>query len=560
MKSKRLLAALVSCIVLASVALAGCGGKESSSQGKGADKEQYLNMILQEEPKNLDPSKSSDLYSSQVISEVYEGLTRIEVDENGKDVVKPAGAEKWDVSEDGLKWTFHLRDYEWSDGKKVTAKDYEYGIKRTLDPKTASEYAYLLAPIKNADEYNAGKAKAEEVGVKALDDKTLEITLEGPCAYFLKITYFKLMMPQRHDIVEKYGEKYGTEASNMVFCGPFKIKEWVHANKMELVKNEKYWDAKSVKLNNVHMKIINNEAARMQELLNGGIDFSGVQKPEWKEKFEKADKFEVKKVVEPATNIEFFNQNVKLFSNDKVRKAFSLAVNREEVSKTLFKNDFTPAYGFVPPSLQIGDKEFRKEVGEEPIKKLKEENKDPQKLLIEGLKELGMDPDPSKVTVNYLTGSTSDQQKEICEFFQEMYQKSLGVKVNIEYVQWPVYMKRINNAEYEITGMAWTGDYNDPMTEFDLWMTGAKVLPTNWSNKKYDELIKKSASLPEEKNDERLKLFKEAEEILLYEDATVVPTVYRARNIYQRKYVKGIMVPQFGSLYDVKYAYTEGRE
>ncbi|EKN41495.1 oligopeptide/dipeptide ABC transporter oligopeptide/dipeptide-binding protein, partial [Clostridium botulinum CFSAN001627] len=292
----------------------------------------------------------------------------------------------------------------------------------------------------------------------------------------------------------------------------------------------------------------------------GGIDFSNVQKPEWKEKFKKADKFEVKKVIEPATNIEFFNQNVKLFSNAKVRKAFSLAVNREEVSKTLFKNDFTPAYGFVPPSLQIGDKEFRKEVGEEPIRKLKEENQDPKKLLIEGLKELGMDPDPSKVTVNYLTGSTSDQQKEICEFFQEMYQKALGVKVNIEYVQWPVYMKRINNAEYEISGMAWTGDYDDPMTEFDLWMTGAKALPTNYSNTKYDELIKKAALLPEEKNEERMKLFKEAEQILLYEDAVIAPAVYRARNIYQRKYVKGIMVPQFGSLYDVKYAHTEGRE
>lgn len=151
MKSKRLLAAVVSCIVLASVALAGCGGKENASGGKGADKEQYLNMILQEEPKSLDPAKSTDLYSSQVISEVYDGLTRLEVDEKGKDVVKPAGAEKWDVSEDGLKWTFYLRDYEWSDGKKVTAKDYEYGIKRNLDPKTASEYAYLLAPIKKCE-------------------------------------------------------------------------------------------------------------------------------------------------------------------------------------------------------------------------------------------------------------------------------------------------------------------------------------------------------------------------------------------------------------------------
>ncbi|WP_251860959.1 peptide ABC transporter substrate-binding protein [Clostridium sp. Marseille-Q2269] len=560
MKSKRLVSTLVSCMLLASVALVGCGGKKSASGGKGADKEQYLNMVLQEEPKNLDPSKSEDLYSSQVISEINEGLTRIEVDDKGKDVVKPAGAEKWDVSKDGLKWTFHLRDYEWSDGKKVTAKDYEYGIKRTLDPKTASQYAYLLSPIKNANEYNGGKAKAEDVGVKALDDKTLEITLKGPCAYFLKTTYFKVMMPQRKDIVEKHGEKFGTEASNMIFSGPFKIKEWVHGNKIELVKNEKYWDAKSVKLNNVHMKIINNQASAMQELLNGGVDFANVQQPEWKDKLGKTGNFQVKKIVDPSTNYEFYNQKIKLFSNNKVRKAFSLAVNREEISKTLFKNDFTPAYGFVPPSLQIGDKEYRKEAGEEPVKKLKDENKDPKKLLVEGLKELGMDPDPSKVTITYLAASTGDKQKEISEFYQEMYQKALGIKVKIEYTQWPVYMKRMNNGQYEISGMAWSGDYNDPMTDFDLWMTGANIVPTNWSNPKYDELIKKAASLPEEKNEERMKLFKEAEDILLYKDTVIAPVVYRARNVYERNYVKGIMISQFGSLYDIKYAYTEGRK
>lgn len=563
MKSKKLLATIVSCLVIASTALVGCGGSSGGSSGKGLDKEQYLNLVLDQEPKNLDPSKSTDLYSSQVISEVYEGLTRIEVDKNGKDVVKPAGAEKWESSKDGLKWTFHLRDYEWSDGKKVTAKDFEYGIKRTLDPKIASQYAYLLYPIKNAEKFNTDKSgnfSANEVGVKAIDDKTLEITLEKPCAYFLKTTYFKVMMPQRQDVVEKYGEKFGTEAANMVFCGPFTIKEWVHSNKVELVKNEKYWDAKSVKLQKATMKIIDNEGSRMQELLNGSLDIAKVRKPEWKEKFDKSQKFDLVKLPDPSTNYEFYNQKDKLFKNAKVRKAFSLAINREDVSKTLFKGIFTPAYGWVPSQLQIGDKEFRKEAGEEPIKKLKEENKDPKKLLVEGLKELGMDPDPSKVTVNYLTGATDDQQKEICEYFQQMYEKVLGVKVKIEYVQWPVYMNRINNADYQMSGMGWSGDYDDPMTEFDLWMTGMNMVPTGWSNAKYDELIKKAASLPEEKNAERMKAFKEAEKILLYDDAVVAPFVYRNKQIYKEKYVKGIMIPLFGSEMDIKYAYTEGRK
>ncbi|GAA0748088.1 peptide ABC transporter substrate-binding protein [Clostridium oceanicum] len=560
MKGKKFLSVIVSCVVLTSTVLVGCGGNKSAMSNKVADKKQYLNLTMKAEPKNLDPSKSTDLYSSQVISETYEGLTRVEVDKKGKEVIKPAGAEKWTASKDGLKWTFKLRDYNWSDGKKVTAKDYEYGIKRTLDPKIASQYAYLLDPIKNASKYNKGEEKVENVGVKAVDDKTLEITLEKPCAYFLKTTYFKVMMPQRKDIVEKYGEKFGTESSNMVACGPFTVKNWVHGNKIELAKNKKYWDAKSVKLNDVNIKIQPNEGSRMQELLNGGIDVAAVQKPEWKDKFKKAGKFNPQKVVTPSTNIEFYNQKVKLFSNAKVRKAFSLAVNREGASKTLFKNDFVPAYGFAPPSLQIGEKEFRKEVSKEPVKKLKEENKDPKKLLVEGLKELGMNEDPSKITVTYLTGSLGDQQKEICEYFQQMYQKALGIKMKIEYVQWPVYMKRINNAEYEISGMAWQGDYNDPMTEFDMWITGSKIIPTNWSNKKYDELIKKAGNLPKEKNDKRMKLFKEAENILLYEDAVIAPVVYRTDNYYKKDYVKGMMYTQFGCSYEFKYAYTSGRK
>ncbi|MDV3427586.1 MAG: peptide ABC transporter substrate-binding protein [Bacillota bacterium] len=559
MKSKKLTALMLVSALAVTTAFAGCGNKPAASS---VDKDQYLNVVLAQEPKSIDGSVSTDLYSSQILNETMEGLTRIEQDKDGKDVIKDAGAEKWDISADGLTWTFHLRDNKWSDGKAVTAGDYEYGIKRTLDPKLGAAYSFLLMPIKGAAEYNDPKSNAspDVVGVKALDDKTLEIKLAGPCAYFLNITYFKVMYPQRKDMVEKAGDKYGSEANQLVYCGPFKIAEWVHGNKVELVKNDQYWDAKSVKLNKVTMKIITELNTRMQELSNGSLDSAAVTKPEWIQKLDATKKFDVIKGYDPSTSYDFYNEKVKLFSNVNVRKAFTLAVTREDIVKTLYDGLAAPAYGWCPPSLQIGGKDFRELVNNLPIKKLAEENPDPKALLIKGLKELGMDPDPSKITVKYLEAGTDSTSKDFAEYSQQMYQKALGIKVTVEYVEWAVFMQRTDKMDYEVAGMAWSGDYNDPMTEFDMWVSDANIVPTGWSNTKYDDLIKQAGSLGADKNDQRADLFKQAEEILLHDDAVIAPTVFRMRNTYRAKYVKGIMTPLFGSGSELKYAYTEGRQ
>lgn len=559
MKNKKLVALMLVSALAVTTAFAGCGKKTATSN---LDKDQYLNVVLAQEPKSIDGSISTDLYSSQILNETMEGLTRIEQDKDGKDVIKEAQAEKWDISPDGLTWTFHLRDNKWSDGKAVTAKDYEYGIKRTLDPKLGAAYSFLLMPIKGAAEYNDPKSNAspDVVGVKALDEKTLEIKLAGPCAYFLNITYFKVMYPQRQDMVEKAGDKYGSEANQLVYCGPFKIAEWVHGNKVELVKNDQYWDAKSVKLSKVTMKIITELNTRMQELSNGSLDTAAVTKPEWIQKLDATKKFDVLKGFDPSTSYDFYNQKFKLFSNANVRKAFTLAVTREDIVKTLYDGLAAPAYAWCPPSLQIGGKDFRELVNNLPIKKLAEENPDPKALLVKGLTELKMDPDPSKITVKYLEAGTDSTSKDFAEYSQQMYQKALGIKITVEYVEWPVFMSRTDKGDYEIGGMAWSGDYNDPMTEFDMWVTGANMVPTGWSNPKYDDLIKQAGSLGADKNDQRADLFKQAEEILLHDDAVIAPTVFRMRNTYRAKYVKAIMTPLFGSGSELKYAYTEGRQ
>ncbi|MFD3156106.1 peptide ABC transporter substrate-binding protein [Haloimpatiens sp. FM7330] len=560
MKSKKMLALLLTIGVISSSALVGCGksedAKSSSANGQAQeDKEQYLNMVLVE-PKTLDASKSSDRYSSEVLNEMMEGLTRIEQDKDGKDVIKPAGAEKWEHNENATVWTFHLRDYNWSDGKTVTAKDFEYGIKRTLDQKTGSPYAFLLTPIKNAEEYNSGKVSGDALGVKALDDKTLQVTLKQPCPYFLDLTYFKVMHPQRKDIVEKSGDRYGTEANTMVSCGPFKLTGWAHNSEITLEKNDKYWDKDKVKLQKVSYKIISDPSAKYNSLSNGQLDMAAVSKPEWIQRFDKTGKFDIVKGYEPSTNYTFFNTKDKLFSNANIRKAFSLAITREDMADTIFHGIFEAGYGWCPPSLQLNGKEYRKLVNEEPLKKLKEENPDPKELLKKGLKEVGMDPDPSKVTITYLCSGTDQWFRTYAEYTQQMYKKTLGVNIKAEYVKWPVFQKREKELDYQIAGAAWTGDYNDPNTFFDMWMTGANVVTTGWSNKKYDELVKKAQNTLDEK--ERLKYYKEAEKILIYDEAAIAPTEYRKKNTYRYKYVKDVMTPLFGTM-ELKYAYTAGR-
>ena len=560
MKSKKMLASLLALSMLTSVALVGCGkgeGKGSGAANGEADSDQYLNVLLQAEPKTIDQSKASDSVSSEVLTNCQEALTRDVQDENGQDKIEPGMAESWKASEDKTVWTFNLRDAKWSDGQAITAKDFIYGITRTLDQNTASPYAFLLYPIKNAKEFNSGEVKVEELGVKAIDDKTLEFTLKAPCPYFLDLTYFKVMQPQRQDIVEQHGDGYGSEANTMVYSGPFVISEWVHNNKVEFTKNPEYWDAKNVKLEKATMKIIKDESARMNEMYNGSLDVAPVSKPEWIEKLDSTGQFEVKKGYSGATNYTYFNQTDKLFSNAKVRKAFIIAQDRENNAKTIMRGLAEPALSFVPPQVQIGGEEYRAKANDLPVKDLTVENPDPKALLIEGMKELGLGEDPSTINIKYLQDGTDARAKEMAEFQQQLYREKLGVNLEVDYVEWAQFQTRTDNMDYQMASAGWTGDYNDPNTYLDLWVTGTKNVPTGWSNPKYDEIIDKASQTADP--EERTKLFKEAERILIYEDGVISPQVWKYKSTYVRKYVKNYTSPIFGKP-DLKYTYTSGRE
>ena len=562
MKSKKIMASLLA-LSLASVMLVGCGGEntkensddQSNAEGK-MDKDQHLNTTLGAEPKSIDQSKSTDSYSSEILTNISEGLTRLESDENGNQEIKPAAAESWETSKDGLTWTFKIRDMKWSDGDKVTAKDFEYSIKRTINPDTGSQYAFLLFPIKNAESANNNKVKLDDVGVKALDDNTLEITLEKACPYFLKLTYFKVMHPQKQSFVEQCGERYGSEADKMIYCGPYKITEWVHNNKIELEKNENYWDANTVKLDKVTMKIIKEESSRMNELYTGSLDMSGVSKQEWISKLDETGNYNVVKGYDGSSTYTYFNQDNKYFKNKKIRQAFMLAEDREGSVKTLFRGLAEPAMAWCPPQVVVGESEFRKVTGEDLISELKQSNPDPKALLIEGLKEEGLDPDPSKHTIKYLQSGTDARSKEFAEFSQQNYKNVLGVNIQPEYCEWAIFQTRTDGMEYEIASQAWTGDYNDPNTFFDMFLSTAGIVPTGWKSEKYDSLIREANNIIDNP-EERAKKFAEAEKILI-DDAIISPGVWRFKNTYVRKYVKNYTTKIFGTP-DYKEVYISGR-
>ncbi|URZ02916.1 peptide ABC transporter substrate-binding protein [Clostridium felsineum] len=560
MKSKKLLSVLLAAAVVSTVALTGCGG--SSSATSAADKEQHLNVeVPASDVKTLDPSKGSDGYSAYILQETMEALGRNEV-KNGKQVMTAAGAKSWSQSSDGLTWTFKLRDNKWSDGKPVTADQYVYALKRSLDAKTASEYAYLLigAGIKNADDVNHGKMSTDQLGVSAPDSKTLVINLSHPCAYFEKLLSFKFFIPQREDMVEKAGSKYGSAANTLVYNGPFKMTSMVSGNKLELVKNDQYWDKKSVKLDKVTMYFMDDANTMMNSLQSGQIDVADTSKPEWTNRLKKTGKFNnITGDVPVDSYIAFNNQDKnKLLTNAKIRKAISLAINREDYLKTIGHGLGKVSYAWVPEAVQLGNDTYR----DKASVSLKDSKEDPKELFKQGLKELGMDTDLSKVVLTDEEAGTDEKHKQEGDYFINQFKKTLGITLKVDYKEWKQFLQDEEDLNYEMqSGEMWSADYDDPMTFMDMWETDAAKTTNGYSNKEYDSLIE--AAKVEKDQSKRLDEFKKAEDILINKDASIAPTYSQGMNIFAYKYVKGIQTPAFAASgsrnVEFKYAYISGK-
>ncbi|MDF2674277.1 MAG: hypothetical protein K0R09_2545 [Clostridiales bacterium] len=559
MKNKKWLGLILVLVVALSAGLTGC---KKDTPSANADAEQFLNTIMFEQ-RTLDISDAEDVDSAQVLTETMEGLTRVE--SNGtNDEIKPGIAKDWKVSDDGLVYTFNLRDAKWTDGKPVTAQQFVDSWLRLLDPEKGYGYSYFAYDVKGATKYNAGEGSKEDVGVKAVNDTTFEVTLERPTPYFIKKVGFKNLFPIRIEEVEAQGETYGTDFTKMSFNGPYVITEYISNNKIVLEKNATYWDAENVKLAKITMQEITETSTLMQMYESNQIDLVGASGDYLKSFREKAKAGEFVHYSGGAAGTYYFSVNVQggpsgLMSNEKVRKAMAYALDREDIATNVYSR-YLPAYGLVPPSLSIGDKEYRSEVAqqiEEDIKAYDTIDK-VTALYKEGLTELGKDPNGT-YEILYLASGTDALNKSRQEYYQNAFQKLPGLKVNIQVAAdsnqfWDLF----DALEYDFVLSGWIGDYDDPMTFMDLWVTGGGNNGIKYSSADYDKLMNDEI-YKEVEDPKRMEVFAKAEKVLA-KDMPIIPVFYTDKNLFVHNYVKGAQFPLFGATYELKYAYTEGRQ
>ena len=563
MKIKRILAVMLAGAMMLSMAACGGESKEESAaqpsaeqktiDGNVLDAEQYFNGYIGSEPTTLDSVVGNDQYSGSVLTNTMEPLTRL-AEKDGKNVREGAGAESWESNEDGTVWTFHLRDNNWSDGQPVKAQDYVYSIVRTLTPETGSPNSYLITCVKNANAVLAGEMDPSELGVKAIDDKTVEFTLEQPTPYFLSLTDTRVMMPQRQDIVEQYGESYGAEASNLVYNGPFKLESWMHNSELVLVKNDQYWDKDNVNLQTINYKIMNDENTIFNSFTNGSIDSCGCGTPEWMQKFEAMENVDYIHYTSPAVRFNFYNTKDELFQNANIRNAFTLALDREDIVNTIYFGTMSPAYSWVPDGVSTGEQGIYRAQVEEPLKAMYE-TADPKELLLKGMEELGLGSDPSTLEVTFSLGGVDQWMKNYGEYYQQTFKNVLGVNVVLDFNEWGTFQSKVNSGDYQMGYMSWGIDYNDPYSMLAVMYSSSNNINTGWVNEKYDELLDQAAV--EMDDAKRLELYKEAETIL-FEEGPLCPVVNEAANTFRYNYIKNSNTMPFTST-GLKYAYVSGR-
>ncbi|WP_210366584.1 peptide ABC transporter substrate-binding protein [Bacillus sp. REN3] len=533
-----LLAALLAFTLAACTANENAGketdGKDGKNKEKGGEKVLYMNNG--QEPTSFDPPIGFDSASWNALNNLMEGLTRL----NKEHQPEEATAESWTVSEDGKTYTFKIReDAKWSNGDDVTANDFVFAWKRLLDPATGSAAAFLGYFIEGGEEFNNGKGSADNVKVKAIDDKTFEVTLISPQAYFLSVIANPAFFPI-NEKVAKENPKWFAEADTFVGNGPFNLASWEHDTKFVMEKNNKYWDAENVKLDKVEWAIVDDTNTEYQMFQAGDLDVSDVPS-------ELADKlFKDGKVkVEDQAGDYFYRFNVtkEPFQNVNIRKAFALAVDQQKIVDFVTKNKEEAAYGFVSPGFKDpSGKDFREVNGEFN----KTDIEQAKALLKKGMEEEGYDKLP-QVTLTY---STDDVHKKIAESLQQMFKENLGVDVKLANMEWNVFAEEQKALKHQLSRSSFLADYADPINFLENFQTGHSMNRTGWGNPQYDQLIQKAKK--ESNEEKRFEMMYEAEQILF--DEAPIFTIHFYNQVYlQNEDVSGIVRHPVG-YHELKWA------
>lgn len=472
-------------------------------------------MTLSNEPPTLDWNLATDSVSFAVLINLMEGLTEYDDALNPK----PAVARSWDVSEDGLTYTFHLRkDVLWSDGVPVTAHDFEYSWKRLLKPETAAEYAYFLYDIEGAFDFNTGKnPDPASVGVHAADDSTLVVRLNKPIVFFPSITTFMVTYPMREDIVSKHGDLW-TEPGRMVTNGPFTLDRWHHEYKLTLGRNPKFYGTPPA-LEKVELYVVNERTTALTLFETGDIEITELP-PEAIAPYKKKPEYRTA----PLLRGYYYGFNIYQppFSDPLVRRAFSLAIDRAEFP-IILKGGEIPAAYWIPPGMPYHNPDIGLSFDPERARNL--------------LAEAGF-PDgkgfPS-VTAVFNTGPV---HRLVAENLQAQWKRNLGVKVELDNQEWKVYLSRLQSDTPALFRLGWGADYPDPDNFMNLFTSTSGNNRSKWKNSEFDLLIQSAAAEPDP--EKRQKAYNRSQKILLEEEAAIIPLFVAVQNWAVSPRVKGL--------------------
>ena len=543
-KLKRIFALVVAATISATV-LVGCGDDSKNS----GNNEQVLTYNLGADSKTLDPALNAAVDGGIVLSNAFEGLCR--TDENDKAIA--GGAESWTISDDQLTYTFKLReDAKWSNGDKVTANDYEYAWKRVLNPATGAEYAYQMYYIEGAEAYNTGAGSEDAVGVRALDDYTLEVKLHTPTSYFLELTAFPCYFPVNKKVVEADAE-WATKVDTFVSNGPFKMTEWNMKDSLVFVRNENYYNKDKVKLDKLVMKMVTDETSAFATFKAGDFDMIDVVPTSEIEaglkdgSFVKFDNLGTYFLVVNTTGENAGDDVKKVLTDKKVRQALNLAIDRDSIVKNVTKGGQIPAHSYIPEGIPGADgedfasKEYFKSSGDVAAAK---------KLL----EEAGYKDGEGFPTITLLYNQEGSHG-DIMQAVADMWKKNLGINVVLSQQEWKVFQQTRKDKNYQIARHGWLGDYVDPMTFLDMWTSTSPQNYAGFANEEYDNLV--DSAIKETDATKRDELMHKAEDILM-DEMPALPIYYYTQVKGIQPYVKDVRVSPLGFIYFDK-AYIDGK-
>lgn len=545
MKFKKFLAALL-VLAMAVVALAGCGTKAGSD--KKEDRSAYpgtvgkneITVNIGSEPPDMFPVTMTDTVSFSVLRHIVDNLMML--DENDQPI--PGVAKDYKVSDDGLVYTFNLReDMKWTNGEPVTANDFVFAWTSLLDPAFASEYAYFGYVFKNGEKFNLGEVGADQLGFKAEGDYKLVVTLENPTSYFLSQLAFGVFAPINEKAYKEFGEAYGTDADKMVTNGPFKMTSWEHESKIVLEKNPDYPDAKKINLDKIIMVMINDSNAMLNAFKAGEVDMVGLTGDQAKGL--RTEGYPVNTYDDGSSWYLEFNFADPYLKNNNLRKALTYAVDKQAFVSAIIKNESKPATSFTAPVVNgLDDKKFYEQVGEVIPAFDKEKAVE---LYNTALSELGV----SSVELTMLTDD-GDRAVLYATFVQEQLKANLGIDLKVEPMPFKSRIERMQNKDFSMVFAGWGPDYNDPMTFLDMFETNGGNNHVSYSNPRYDELLDKVRTELNAKT--RFDYLVELEKLVL-EELPVGPVYWRSREYaYSGKIASGVIRTAFQ---DMNYRFVK---